>query len=133
MISVVPSMIVLIMPSRTIRSTGNGASPRAASDSAFSKPRPPRIWNASREIAPLVGRLYGVNTLGAAVGAAVTGWWLLGELGFVTTVRIAVEQMSRQAAQLFLEHLKSPGEAPSARVLVPRLVVRSSTAAPRAA
>lgn len=44
---------------------------------------------ASREIAPLVGRLYAVNTLGAAVGAAVAGWVLLGELGFVNTVRIA--------------------------------------------
>lgn len=44
---------------------------------------------ASREIAPLVGRLYAVNTLGAATGAAVAGWWLLGELGFVATVRIA--------------------------------------------
>ncbi len=44
---------------------------------------------ASSEIAPLVGRLYGVNTLGAAVGAAVAGWVLLGELGFVTSVRIA--------------------------------------------
>ena len=44
---------------------------------------------ASREIAPLVGRLYAVNTLGAAVGAAVAGWVLLGELGFVTTVRFA--------------------------------------------
>ena len=44
---------------------------------------------ASGEIAPLVGRLYGVNTLGAAVGAAVAGWVLLGELGFVSTVRIA--------------------------------------------
>ncbi len=44
---------------------------------------------ASREIAPLVGRLYAVNTLGAALGAAVAGWWLLGKFGFVTTVRIA--------------------------------------------
>jgi spermidine synthase len=44
---------------------------------------------AEREIASLVGRLYAVNTLGAAVGAAVAGWVLLGELGFVTTVRIA--------------------------------------------
>ena len=44
---------------------------------------------ASREIAPLVGRLYAVNTLGAALGAAVAGWWLLGKFGFVATVRIA--------------------------------------------
>lgn len=44
---------------------------------------------ASREIAPLVGRLYAVNTFGAAAGAAVAGWYLLGTFGFVTTVRIA--------------------------------------------
>lgn len=44
---------------------------------------------ASREIAPLVGLLYAVNTLGAAVGAAVAGWVLLGEFGFIATVRIA--------------------------------------------
>lgn len=50
----------------------------------------------------------------------------------LTTVRIAVDQMSRQAAQLFLEHLKQPNDDPSTRVLTPRLVIRSSTAAPRA-
>ncbi len=41
------------------------------------------------EGAPLVGGLYAVNTIGAGVGAAVTGWFLLGNLGFVTTVRLA--------------------------------------------
>ena len=49
----------------------------------------------------------------------------------LTTVRIAVDQMSRQAAQLLLEHLKKPDEDPSTRVLTPRLVIRSSTAVPR--
>jgi LacI family transcriptional regulator len=50
----------------------------------------------------------------------------------LTTVRIAVDQMSRQAAQLLLEHLQAPDQAPSMRVLAPRLVVRASTApAPR--
>jgi LacI family transcriptional regulator len=49
----------------------------------------------------------------------------------LTTVRIAVDQMSRQAAQLLLEHLKSPHDDPSMRVLMPRLVVRSSTGSPR--
>lgn len=44
---------------------------------------------ANREIAPLVGRLYAVNTLGAAVGSAVAGWVLLGRYGFVPSVRIA--------------------------------------------
>lgn len=37
----------------------------------------------------LVGRLYSVNTLGAAAGAAIAGWKLLGTYGFVTTTRIA--------------------------------------------
>ena len=46
----------------------------------------------------------------------------------LTTVRIAVDQMSRQAAQLLLELLKAPNEDPSMRVLMPRLVVRASTA-----
>lgn len=41
------------------------------------------------EIGPLVGRLYAVNTLGAAAGAAVSGWVLVGTLGFTGTVRIA--------------------------------------------
>ncbi len=37
----------------------------------------------------VVGRLYSVNTLGAAAGAAVSGWLLLGTFGFTTTVRLA--------------------------------------------
>ena len=50
----------------------------------------------------------------------------------LTTVRIAVDQMSRQAAQMLLEYMKTPGLDASMRVLMPRLVVRASTAvAPR--
>jgi spermidine synthase len=41
------------------------------------------------EAAPVVGRLYAANTLGAAAGAAVAGWLLLGSLGFDGTVRLA--------------------------------------------
>ena len=37
----------------------------------------------------VVGRLYAVNTLGAAAGAAVCGWLLLGTLGFSATTRLA--------------------------------------------
>jgi len=47
----------------------------------------------------------------------------------LTTVRIAVDQMSRQAAQLLLEHLKAPQQDPVTRVLSPKLIVRGSTAA----
>jgi spermidine synthase len=38
---------------------------------------------------PLIGRLYGINTIGAAAGSAVSGWFFLGTFGFVNTTRIA--------------------------------------------
>ncbi len=38
---------------------------------------------------PLVGRLYARNTIGAAAGAAVTGWLLVGNLGFVAVTLLA--------------------------------------------
>ncbi len=41
------------------------------------------------EAPSVVGRLYAVNTLGAAAGAAIGGWLLLGNLGFIGTVRLA--------------------------------------------
>ncbi len=44
---------------------------------------------AGTEAGVLVGRLYAVNTLGAAFGAAATGWYLQGTFGFVSTVRLA--------------------------------------------
>jgi LacI family transcriptional regulator len=50
----------------------------------------------------------------------------------LTTVRVAVDQMSRQAAALFLEHLAEPALPVSTRLLMPTLVVRSSTARPAA-
>ena len=56
---------------------------------------------STTEIAPLVGRLYAVNTLGAAAGAAIAGWWLMGELGFVATVRVAAS-LNLAAAVLVL-------------------------------
>ena len=41
-------------------------------------------------IAAQVGRLYSVNTVGAALGAGATaGWWLLGRVGLVGTVQVA--------------------------------------------
>jgi LacI family transcriptional regulator len=47
----------------------------------------------------------------------------------LTTVRVAVDQMSRQSAQLLLELMRKPDEPPSMRVLTPRFVLRESTAA----
>ncbi|MBC7938903.1 MAG: LacI family DNA-binding transcriptional regulator [Chitinophagaceae bacterium] len=46
----------------------------------------------------------------------------------MTTVHVEVEQMSRQAAQMLVELLRDHAQAPSMRVLMPRLVVRESTA-----
>src|SRR5205814_6189350 len=40
------------------------------------------------EAAPTIGRLYGINTLGAAVGALVTTWILLPQLGLEQTLRV---------------------------------------------
>lgn len=66
---------------------------------------------ASHEIAPLVGRLYAVNTLGAAAGAAVAGWWLLGTFGFVATVRIAgALNLAAGGAVLLLWRVAGAGE-----------------------
>ena len=39
--------------------------------------------------ARLIGWLYGVNTFGAAVGAAVGGWLLIGTIGFDGAIRVA--------------------------------------------
>lgn len=41
------------------------------------------------EAGRVVGQLYGVNTIGAGLGAAVSGWVLLGSVGFEGAVRIA--------------------------------------------
>jgi LacI family transcriptional regulator len=48
----------------------------------------------------------------------------------LTTVRVAVEQMGRQAAQMLLDLLDTPAQAPVTRLLSPQLVVRGSTAQP---
>ena len=46
----------------------------------------------------------------------------------LTTVRVAIEQMSRQAAQMLLDLIGAPEQAAVTRMLLPQLVVRASTA-----
>ena len=41
----------------------------------------------SRDAASTIGVLYGVNTLGASLGAFTTIWWLVGSFGFEITLR----------------------------------------------
>src|SRR6202011_6116439 len=40
------------------------------------------------EAAPTIGRLYGINTLGAAIGALVTTWFLFPNLGLEQTLKV---------------------------------------------
>lgn len=47
------------------------------------------VVQRAEDAGPLVGRLYAINTIGAAAGAAVGGWFLVGATGFTTTVRVA--------------------------------------------
>jgi spermidine synthase len=60
------------------------------------------VVRAVREIGPIVGRLYGVNTIGAAAGAGVSGWWMIGSLGFPATIRIAAALNLLAAALLLM-------------------------------
>jgi predicted membrane-bound spermidine synthase len=49
-------------------------------------------------VAERVGRLYGLNTLGAGVGALAGGWVLVGTLGFVGTLAVAAASNLAAAA-----------------------------------
>jgi spermidine synthase len=44
------------------------------------------IAGGSKEIASRIGWLYGVNTLGSGLGSLVSGWYLIGTLGYDGTV-----------------------------------------------
>ena len=68
------------------------------------------VVGSARDMAPLVGRLYAVNTFGAAAGAAVSGWWLLGTFGFAGTVRVAAA-LNLAAALLVLSLWRTAARA----------------------
>ncbi len=69
----------------------------------------------SAEIAPSVGRLYGVNTLGAAVGAfAMAGPWILGRLGLQGVIGIAAGlNVAAGLLALRLATIRNPAPAPA--------------------
>ena len=68
------------------------------------------------EAAPMVGRLYAVNTIGAGVGAGIGGWLLLGNLGFLGTVRLA-GSLNLGAAALILTLWKAASTGPAEPVV----------------
>jgi predicted membrane-bound spermidine synthase len=67
------------------------------------------------EAAPVVSRLYAANTLGAAAGAAVGGWFLLGNLGFEGTVQLASSMNLVAAAVVLAVGRSAPNAAFAAR------------------
>ena len=77
----------------------------------------------------LVGRLSGINTLSAALGSIAAGWYLIGNFGFVTTVRLSAVMNLVAAAVVFATRrvgVVSPGEkAPRSPAVVPARSWRS--------
>ena len=70
---------------------------------------------SARPAAAVVSRLYAANTLGAAAGAAIGGWFLLGNLGFDGTVRLASTlNILAAAAVLLLGRGAHERDAPAA-------------------
>lgn len=68
-----------------------------------------------QDAGPLVGRLYAINTLGAGLGAAVSGWLLLGNLGFRGSVRVA-GTLNLLAAALVLSLWRTASRMPEEAV-----------------
>lgn len=61
-----------------------------------------------------LSRLYAVNTFGAAFGAALSGWFLLGTFGFVSSVRLA-SSLYLGAALVVLWLARAVEDAPGER------------------
>lgn len=47
------------------------------------------VVSSIADAAHRLSRLYAINTFGAALGAALSGWYLLGTIGFVASIRLA--------------------------------------------
>jgi spermidine synthase len=80
------------------------------------------------EAASVVSRLYAANTLGAAAGAAVGGWFLLGNLGFDGTVQLA-SSLNLAAAAVVLawwRGVRLEAAAPSHAAATPAAGVESA-------
>ncbi|MBP7063963.1 fused MFS/spermidine synthase [Ferrovibrio sp.] len=68
--------------------------------------------NSLAEAAPRIGWLYGLNTLGAGLGALLGGWWLIGTLGYENSLRVAaLFNLLAAAIGLLLWRLEPAGKA----------------------
>ena len=70
------------------------------------------VTSSIADAGPLIGRMYGINTIGAGAGAAVAGWFLLGTYGFTTTTRIAGTLNVIAAILIYLTY-RAIGDAPT--------------------
>ena len=70
------------------------------------------VTSSVADAGPLIGRMYGINTIGAGAGAAVAGWFFLGTYGFTTTTRIA-GTLNVVAAILIYLIYRAIGDAPA--------------------
>ena len=70
------------------------------------------VATSSDSIAERIGTLYGLNTLGAGIGALLGGWVLVGHLGFVGALWLAAG-LEFFAAALSLTLLRSLRDAPA--------------------
>lgn len=60
-----------------------------------------------------IGWLYGLNTLGAGLGALLGGWWLIGTLGYEGSLRVAALLNLLAAAIGFVLWRRGSSEAPT--------------------
>lgn len=75
------------------------------------------VVERAEETGPLVGRLYAVNTVGAALGAlAMSGGWVLGRVGLDGSIRAAASLNLVCAVLAFVVLRASHGQAPEAAV-----------------
>jgi len=77
-----------------------------------------------------VGRLYGINTLGAVIGVVVTGFLLLPALGFALTVAVAVATNLCVAAAAFYLSSRYEGAPASVTASMGQAPEESPTVAP---
>jgi spermidine synthase len=71
--------------------------------------------NSLADAAPRIGWLYGLNTLGAGLGALLGGWWLIGTLGYEHSLQIAAlfNLIAAGIGLVLWRRQKSPGAAPA--------------------
>jgi spermidine synthase len=80
-------------------------------------------------VAERIGRLYGLNTLGAGLGALLGGWVLVGSLGFVGALALAAA-LDLCAALLALSLVRAARAAPAPAAQAAASANRAAPAAP---